>query len=758
MNKTKTFTAICCAALLAPALYAQRPPDLGSVSARYQFAVSRLSGTGSLQAGQKQAFEYLLELAKLSPSRDFTVEQYFEVHNMLGECYEKGKGVQPNLDLAFRYYLFASVYNEKARLALARIFLKGIDSIGLKANPDAAMFEFFDVFTKNEKRIPEIIAMLRTADKVKDFSNFLERKARAGDPVAAYFLASNTFSGNIFPKEVQKSLEIYELAVRYGDLKAAIDLGDIYTFGKNFIPVDEEKGYAYYDLALSSTSAETRETAAKRMLRYVEKKNDPYDLFKFNVLANDLRNARKVIRDNVQMSWSAEDIYLKAKEFKDGKVRLKQYDKRAQTDYFERLHMASNAGYFLAVEDYFREAGSREYARMIWALELDPHPEDPDWLYTLSVCYRSGGTDNKSRDFKKSLEYMIEAAEKGHVTSMDLLVKLYTRGGTRYGVPEPVPELAQKYTDMLVQHDYKLKYPSYFNAYLEELEKVEGEEYDSTSLDPAFRSIQTSPLAAMALSRIFMKGSDDFKVGKDEITALVLLHEAAANGYEPAVRELAEISRNGITDVFSANTNFAKKYESLLNYIPRYIQNEDGTSAESTAKPADENATDRNQPRFPTIRPTIPRQGWRPGMIPGMGGGMMGPGGMPGGMGPGGMPGGMGPGGMPGRNTIPGTIPRTTIPGTVPRTIPGAGPGAPRTVPGTIPGAAPGSSRTVPGAMPGPGTMPGPGMTPGMGTMPPAPGAMPGRPNAGSAQQTEQKADKQPQDKAAEEPADEDTL
>ena len=768
MNKTKTLTAICCAALLAPALYAQRPEhaaliaqeargsadaafrlyelaqsgqlysrkdendraaqrylnraaELGSVAARYQFAVSRLSGMSSLYSGQKTAFEYLLELAKLQPSRNFTAEQYFEVHSLIGECYENGKGVQPNLDLAFRYYLFASVQNEKARLALARIFMKGIDSIGLKANPDAAMFEFFDVFTKDEKRIPEIIGMLRAANKVDDFSKFLERKARAGDPVAAYFLASNTFSGNIFPKEVQKSLEIYELAVRYGDLKAAIDLGDIYTFGKNFIPADEEKGYAYYDLALAS--AETRETAAKRMLRYVEKKNDPYDLFKFNVLANDLNGARNVIRRNVQMSWSAEDIYLKAKEFKDGKVRMKQYDKRAQADYFERLHMASNAGYFLAVEDYFREAGSREYARMIWALELDPHPEDPDWLYTLSVCYRSGGAENKSRDFKKSLEYMIAAADKGHVTSMDLLVKLYTRGGARYGVPEPVPELAQKYTDLLVQHDYKLKYPSYFNAYLEELEKVEGEEYDPTSLDPAFRSIQTSPLAAMALSRIFMKGNDDFKVEKDEMVALVMLHEAAANGYEPAVRELTAICKNGIADVFSANENFARKYESLLKYIPRYIQNEDGTeAAASTAKPAEESAPDRNQPRFPVIRPTVPRRGWTPGMIPGMGGGMMGPG-MPGTR-PGTIPGGMGPG-MPG--TRPGTVPGTR-PGTVPRTVPG-----------TIPG-------SVPGGMPPAGGM-------GMGGMPPAPGgmgAMPG-PNSRPAAQ-EQKADEKPQAETDEKP------
>ena len=780
MNK-KTFSAICCAALLAPALYAQRPEhaaliaqeargsadaafrlyelaqrgqlysrkdendraaqrylnraaELGSVSARYEFALSRLSGMGSLRSGQKTAFEYLLELAKLQPTKEFTPEQYFEVHALLGECYENGKGVQPNLDQAFRYYLFASVQNEKARLALARIFMKGIDSIGLKANLNAAMFEFFDVFTKNEKRIPEIIGMLRAANKVNDFSKFLERKARAGDPVAAYFLASNTFSGNIFPKEVQKSLEIYELAVRYGDLNAAIDLGDIYTFGKNFIPVDEEKGYAYYDLALAS--ADTRETAAKRMLRYAEKKNDPYDLFKFNVLANDLNGARNVIRKNVQMSWSAEDIYLKAKEFKDGKVRLKQYDKRAQADYFERLHMASNAGYFMAVEDYFREAGSREYARMIWALELDPHPEDPDWLYTLSVCYRSGGTDNKSRDFKKSLEYMIAAADKGHVTSMDLLVQLYTRGGARYGVPDPVPELAQKYTDLLVQHDYKLKYPSYFNAYLEELEKVEGEEYDPTSLDPAFRSIQTSPLAAMALSKIFMKGNDDFKVEKDEMLALIMLHEAAANGYEPAVRELATICKNGIPEVLSANANFSKKYESLLKYIPRYIQNEDGTTTTTTAtttRPAEESAADRNQPRFPVIRPTVPRRGWTPGMIPGMGGGMMGPG-----MGPG------MPGTIPG--TIPGTVPRTgpgTMPGTVPRTGPGTMPG---TVPGTVPRTGPGTvPRTIPGPVPT-GGMPGPGM----GAMPPVPsgmGAMPGGPNTRPSQ-AEKKAEDKPEDKA----------
>ena len=157
----KIISAICCAALLAPVLYAQRnerPAEPGgSIAARYQFAVSRLSGTGALRSGQKTAFEYLLELAKLQPSREFTVDQYFKVHALLGECYENGKGVQPNIDLALRYYLFASVQNEDARLALARIFMKGVDSLGIKPNPDAAMFELFDVFTKNEKRVPEII-------------------------------------------------------------------------------------------------------------------------------------------------------------------------------------------------------------------------------------------------------------------------------------------------------------------------------------------------------------------------------------------------------------------------------------------------------------------------------------------------------------------------------------------------------------------------------------------------------------------------
>ena len=98
MNK-KSVIAICCAALFAPALYAQRPEyasliaqeargnadaafrlyelaqrgqlysrkdendraaqrylnraaELGSISARYEFAMSRLSGMGSLRSGQ----------------------------------------------------------------------------------------------------------------------------------------------------------------------------------------------------------------------------------------------------------------------------------------------------------------------------------------------------------------------------------------------------------------------------------------------------------------------------------------------------------------------------------------------------------------------------------------------------------------------------------------------------------------------------------------------------------------------------------
>ena len=777
----KTITALFCAALLAPALHAQRPEyagliaqeargdaqaafrlyelaqkgqlhirkedndrdaqrylnraaELGSVAARYQFAVSRLAGSGTLHSGQKAAFEYLVELAKLQPRAGFTAEQYFEVHALLGECYENGKGVQPNMDLAFRYYLFASVQNEKARLALARIFMKGIDSIGLKSNLDSSMFEFFDVFVKNEKRIPEIISMLRNAGKVNDFSAFLERKARAGDPTAALYLANNTFSGTIFPKEVQKSLELYELAVQYGNLEAAIELGDIYTFGRNFIPVDEEKGNAYYDLALGS--ADTRETAAKRMLRYIERQNDPYKQFQYLILANDLRGARNVIRQNVQMSWSAEDIYLKAKEFKDGRVRAKQYDRRAKADYIERLHMASNAGYFLAVEDYFREAGSREYSRMIWALELDPHPEDPDWLYTLSVCYRSGGRENRNRDFKKSLEYMIQAAEKGHVTAMDLLVKLYSRGSANYGVPEPVPELAQKYTDLLVQYDYKLKYPSYFNAYLKELENAEGE-YDPTSLNPAFRSVQTSPLAAMALSNIFMEGNSIFQVEKDEMTALVMLHEAAALGYKPAIDKLAAICREGIPEVFAANANFATKYANLLKYIPEYVQPVDG--ATQSTQSADNTRTDRPATPFPMIRPTIPRRGWTPGMgiMPGMG--MPGMGGMPG------MPGGMPGMGMPG--AVPGGMPGMGMPGAVPGGMPGAIPGGAR--PGTIPGAIPGAGAARPGSGVRPGTAVRPigGITPGNAVRPV---------NETKPAETAKPAEEKPaEDKAAEEKADE---
>ena len=56
MNKTKTLTAICCAALLAPALYAQRPEHAALIAQEARGnadAAFRLDAEGSVLGGEK---------------------------------------------------------------------------------------------------------------------------------------------------------------------------------------------------------------------------------------------------------------------------------------------------------------------------------------------------------------------------------------------------------------------------------------------------------------------------------------------------------------------------------------------------------------------------------------------------------------------------------------------------------------------------------------------------------------------------------
>ncbi|GEM_PF-4740986 len=554
--------------------YLFRAADLGSIPARYQVAKTYSTGRVTINAGQKTAFEYLLDLSTRNIGADFSRKQFFEVNYLLGECYEFGRGIQPNMDLAIRYYLFASLDNEDARLALGRIFLRGSSALKIKENPQLAMINFYGVFLLNKNRMNDIVQYLRAANKVNDFSAFLEKRADSGDGTAALFLAEASFSGNVFPKEVTKSLKYYDMAISYGKLEAAIPLGDIYAYGKNFVPVDKDRARALYERALYASDAAIRKEAGKRLVDLAKNDTDAHILFKYMMLSGDYTEARKLIK-NQDMTWSAQDIYLKAKEFQS---RIKKNDRQAQSDYLERLHMASNAGYFLAVEDYFLEAGSREYSRMILALETDSRPEDPDWLYQLSVCYRSGGTANKLRSYEKSLEYMLKAAEKGHVTAMDLLVKLYTAGAAHYGVDKPNPELAKKYTDMILKYDADMRYPNYFSAYLKQLDDA-GTKHSGEDLNPAFRSVEYSPLASSFLAEMYMTGRSEFQIEKDEWTALCLLHLAARQGYRPSIDELIKICTFGLQDIFSANTKFADKYTALIPYLPKYTPPVERTSS-----------------------------------------------------------------------------------------------------------------------------------------------------------------------------------
>lgn len=553
--------------------YLFRAAELGNIAARYQVAKSYLGEgtTVSIKSGQKTAYSYLLDISTKPVGRNYTMSQFFDVNELLGECHEWGKGVTPNISQAFRYYLFSSLANENAHFALGRIFLRGSENAGIKADLNAAIQEFYYVYLMNEAKLPEIVQQLRQAGKIDDFLKFLEQNADAGDGMAAYAIAENSFSGTYFPKEITKALKYYQLAVDYGNYNAAVKLGDILAYGSNFVPVDTERAVQLYSRAAYNASNSQIAHLAGRRLLDLAKKNDkvtPQEIFKCLMLAGDYKEARKTIQSN-DLDWSAQDIYLKAKEYSQNRSKS-SFDR---AEYRERLHMASNAGYPLAVQDYLKEFGMREYNRVITALEAEPRPYDPEWLYILSVCYRSGGSQNPSRNYKKSLELMIKAAELGQVNSMDLLIRLYSAGAAHYGVPEAKPELVKKYTDMILRYDAHLRYPNYFSAYLKNLK----ERKDSDSLENityAVRSLGYSADAAMVLYDFYINGNENLKIEKNEMFAFVMLHVAAMHGHVPAMNEISKLYTYGLPGVVSIDKTFSSKYSSIRDDFSNYVKQE----------------------------------------------------------------------------------------------------------------------------------------------------------------------------------------
>src|SRR5579885_1248128 len=72
---------------------------------------------------------------------------------------------------------------------------------------------------------------------------------QSGNAMAATYLSNFYFRGEGVPRNVEKGIELLELAITLGDSQAAFNLGALYRSGDCGVPKDPEKSRRFFLLA-----------------------------------------------------------------------------------------------------------------------------------------------------------------------------------------------------------------------------------------------------------------------------------------------------------------------------------------------------------------------------------------------------------------------------------------------------------------------------------------------------------------------------
>lgn len=563
-------------------------PDAATNEAEYQELLSRAAGLGHPRAklelaelhlsskvlrNQQLAFPFLQELVKTHPSKNFTLREKFKAFYLLGHCYETGKGTRVDTVRAQRFYRLAAIGNSDARFIVLRGFNKGKE----KEPVYELLYEIClsDMEPSDPARVDSFLAQNKMRDS---FAAYLDRKSRAGDRVATMILADNLFFGGLFPQQRMKALECFKRAVGQGNPEAAMRLADFHDKGLFGLRQDPDIVEKYYRQAFQSPQLRVR--AAARLAEQTKKRIDALaasqdkdeaklsrlkDLYFYYLMTSEqYPAARNFIDSDSGQQFKEKDLYLKAREYHAAGGDPKQYR--------ERIRMASNAGYPLAVIDYVSsiDVGRRtpkQSANLLRAMLVFSEDENPAWLWNISLLYREGGAENPEFSAEKSLQYAEKAASLGSVDALEYLIRSYEKGNPDAGIRADAAK-SEKFRLELLARDLRQDKADFFRNYTESLEakKVRTPE----DLTMIFRSLGLSPYADYAYAGFLFRGDPGMKIKKDEEHGMLMLHLSARGGnFRQAVEEIIRriqvgIKPNRTPDEVLQDQETISYYQSLL--------------------------------------------------------------------------------------------------------------------------------------------------------------------------------------------------
>ncbi|MBR2426535.1 MAG: sel1 repeat family protein [Lentisphaeria bacterium] len=560
--------------------YFNKALDAGYPKAKLEQAVSFLNGR--IIRNQQMAYSILDGLLTVPISRDFSQKDLFEAYYWVGYCLENGKGCSVDTASAYFYYRLASINNTRARIAL-------LWRMGNEKDKNIPLDYLYKIYLddKSTETLNNVRSFLVHFNLISSFSAYLERKANAGDAAACKILAENEWNGDLFPLNYSRALKHYELAASMGDAQAALKLAEIYsktdlsnkkkgvklnryaTFYN--IPLNLSKAEYYAKVALHKK--ETRNDAALLLIQFTKEKLAKYpeppigafeaetpvihksgpplppvpgqpiaagrlnkmapnpaavyrqlrnELFYYLMIAEDYTAARNVLKEDGDGAFYAKNIYLKAKEFRKAHVILTA---AARAQYHSRIRMAANAGYPLAIYEYyltpeFAAGRTMNYSKLIEAALQMPFPELSEWHWNIGFWFLKDGSD---RNPAQGLACIRKAAEMGNPDALEFLMNLYENGNKTLKIAANKPE-AQKYRKLLLKHDIRMTKEKVFTDYLKGLASMTKRTPEDFLL--IFRALGHSPLAELHYANLYFKGDKDWKISKNPEHGLNMLHFA----------------------------------------------------------------------------------------------------------------------------------------------------------------------------------------------------------------------------------------
>lgn len=600
--------------------YFNKALNAGFPKARLELAVRYLNGR--LARNQQLAYDILNGLLNVPVSRDFTKENLFETYYWMGYCLERGKGCTIDTSSAYFYYRLSSIVNLKARFVI-------LWHLGKEKDKNVALEYLYKICCDDSsaETMANVRSFLSNYNLVDAFAVFLEKKAKVGDGKAGKILAENQWAGDLFARNLTFALRNYEQAAKYGDTHSALKLAEIYSKidlgyvkGLRKINLYENLNHISRDLQKAESFAkkalfhkDTRNDAALMMIQLVKLKlqrfkNPPAgastfdssrvsksgpplppvpgkvipagrlnkmaqspvaqycqlrnELFYYLMLLEDYPAARKVLEADGSNEFHAKYLYLKAKEFKKAHGA---YTAETRKQYHDRVRMAANAGYPLAIYEFFLGAEfanerTVNYSKLIEAALQMPYPEQSQWHWKLGQWFMQPGAD---RNPAQALACIRQAADMGDPDALHYLMESYRRGNATLNIPRNNAQ-AEKFRKLLLKHDIRMTKPAVFADYLKKLkpdQNIKTEDYNIL-----FRAIGHSPLAMYKYAQMRFTGNKSLKIEKNAEHALNLLHLAVSG--DMTKQAVAEILKQYPGLIDSADISKFMHYEQKM--IPLY--------------------------------------------------------------------------------------------------------------------------------------------------------------------------------------------